>query len=104
MSELNLCDLVTSLTVGAQSNPPDYLYTGTSPSASFSLSPTFVSAPEVNCVNIATYTCSNTGPRIDMCTEGTFDANTGDYTFSSTDTALYPQGTYTFTITAVLGN
>ena len=33
-----------------------------------------------------------------MCTRGTFDIYTGDYTLSTTDKVVYPEGSYTFTI------
>ena len=92
------CTLPNSFTVGAQTNPPDYLYTGSSPSMIFNLSPVFVSDPP-NCEQHALYTCVNTGPRTDMCSQGTFDPTTGSYTFSTTDQVAYPYGVYSFDIT-----
>ena len=37
-----------------------------------------------------------------MCTEGVFNALTGEYAFTETDKRVYPPGTYTFTVTGQL--
>ena len=93
------CLTPVSFTAGAQTNPPNYAYTGTSPSASFSLNPVFVSDPP-GCEQFATYTCLHTNLVInDMCALGaliTFDSATGDYEFIGTDLFVYLPGTYSF--------
>ena len=95
-----ICDPPASFSVAAQTNPPDYYYTGNSPAMIFSLNPAFVSDPAI-CVSVATYTCSNTGPS-DICSAGTFDSLTGDFTFATTDFVTFPRGTYQFSITGTL--
>ena len=66
-----------------------------------SLSPVFVSNP-ANCASSATYSCLNTGPRTDMCSQGAFDTTTGSYTFSTIDQVAFPYGIYSFDITGVM--
>lgn len=85
----------------------DYIYTGDSPKAVFTMNP-FVSDPPVCTV---TYSCSMlvSSPRTDLCsiidgsTIGAFDPLTGDYSFQSTDLASYPKGLYQFEITGTVG-
>ena len=67
----------------------------------FNLSPPFISDPP-GCENYASYSCSNIGPNINLCTEGVFDTLTGEYTFSGADKRVFPPGTYTFTVTGSL--
>ena len=84
----------------------DYTYTGMSPSAAFTLTP-FTINP-IECQSYITYSCSNTGPRTDMCSvvvqdsEGIFDSETGGYEFYTVDKVTFPIGVYTFTITGTL--
>ena len=85
----------------------DYIYTGDSPKAIFTMTP-FVPDPPV-C--IVTYSCTmlSSSPRTDLCsiidgsTIGAFDPLTGDYSFHSTDLANYPKGLYQFEITGTVG-
>ena len=67
-----------------------------------SLNPAFVADPAI-CQSLATYTCSNTGPR-DICSAGTFNSQTGDFTFATTDFSAFPHGIYQFSITGTLGS
>ena len=85
----------------------DYIYTGDSPKAIFTMNP-FVPDPPVCTV---TYSCSMiaSSPRTDLCaiidgsTIGAFNTLTGDYSFQSTDLANYPKGLYQFEITGTVG-
>ena len=95
------CDPPDTFAAISLTNPDDYYFTSSSPSAQmtatlFDVVPTFCSIA---------YTCSNTGPRTDMCSvvsgssSGTFEVSNGNYDFSSNDIVSFPPGTYTFTIT-----
>lgn len=39
----------------------------------------------------------------DLCTDGSFDPVTGEWTFETTDFEAYPPGTYTMEITGSVG-
>ena len=95
------CDPLDTFAAIPVTNPDDYYFTSHSPSAQmtatlFDVEPTYCSIA---------YTCSNTGPRTDMCSvvsgssSGTFDVSNGNYAFGSNDIVSFPPGTYTFTIT-----
>ena len=102
------CSDPSSFEATLQTHPIDYLYTDTSPSATFTLNP-FTINP-VECQDAITYSCSNIGPRSDMCdveesdSVGSFNSDTGSYEFYSEDSQEFPPGTYTFTITGSIGS
>ena len=90
--------------------PADYLYTGNSPSASFTMNPFLVDPPGY-CTIL--YSCQTiAGPvALDLCaindglSLGTFDAATGNFVFESFDNKdVVLPGTYTFRITATVGS
>ena len=98
------------LTPQAQTNPADYLYTGSAPSAVFTLAPWTI-APPGFCT--PTHSCAVlSGPvALDLCTiadglsTGVFDASTGGYTFTSNDNMpVVVPGVYNFQITATVGS
>ena len=97
------CETPISLTASPQNPLNPYEYTGTTPSVDFCPDPPFVSNP-AQCMSFTTYACSNTGPNINMCTLGTFDSATGCYNFDTISMVDCPPGTYTFEITATLGD
>jgi hypothetical protein len=92
-----------SLTPTAQTDPADYPYSSASyPTVEVTLAQ-YVVDPSVCPI---TYSCSNTGPKTDMCSidgVSNFDTTTGDYDFATIDKATYPSGSYTFTITGTVG-
>lgn len=91
-----------SLTPSAQVNPPDYYYTDGSPALKFMMNQWTSSPPE--CIDLITFSCTNVGPRNDMCTEGSLEPYYGDYVFETLDYTSYPPGFYDFTITGTVGN
>ena len=107
ISSLDYCDSNSnsnlSLTVGAQTNPPDYHYTGNDPELRFQLNPLFEPDP-VECLQFVRYSCSITGPRTNLCDFGGFDPLTGSFYLSLDSTDYAPSGTYDFTITGVIGD
>ena len=80
------CITIASLTAAPTTTLPDYFYTSPTPTLAFNPVSAFTSSP-VGCEKYATYTCTSVGPdpSIDMCTEGTFDYYTHEYSFASTD-------------------
>jgi len=96
---INPCDDPVSLTPAAQTNPADYLYTGTD--VTFTLTP-FTVDPSICDV---VYTCISIP--MDLCsignTHATFDSVTGGWVFNTVDLPAYPAGTYSFTITGTVG-
>lgn len=88
-----------------QTSPAAYLYDGTT--LTFKLTPFTVDPP----ICSITYSCAMAilSPRTDLCniisgsTVGAFSSATGDYTFTSTDTISFPEGSYTFSITGKTG-
>ena len=100
--ELVLCNFgiiaceTVSISAGTSTFDPDFYYTGDSPALTFTTDFTTTTA---GCEQVSTFSCSNTGLVTDMCDQG-FDATTGDYTFALSDYQAYPEGLYTFTITA----
>ena len=94
-----------SLVVPGQPQPSDYYYTADSPALELATI-AFVVEPSVCDV---TYSCS-VSPGLDICivsdgfgTEGTFDSQTGRYSFVSTDIVTYPPGTYSMQVTGTSG-
>ena len=103
---IDLCG-TPSISVPAQTDPSDYLYTLNSPAASFVMVPFVVNPSSCSIV----YSCAVTsGPRSGLCsisdgsTIGTFASSTGDYSFESYDVPNYPEGPYVFQITGTTGS
>lgn len=91
------CPDPDSVIAPLQSTVTPYSYTGDSPKVSFTATPFDV----VPAICPVTYSCAIlNGPFAGPCafvsgtTVATFDDTTGDFTFSSIDTANYPPGTY----------
>ena len=105
ISSMDYCDSgqnsALTLTVGAQTNPPDYHYTGNDPELVFHLNPLFEPNPP-ECLQFVRYSCSNTGPRTNLCDAGSFDELTGSFYLSLDSTVNAPSGTYDFTITGMI--
>ena len=90
-----------------QTDPPDYYYTGMSPSADFLLNPFIINPPNFCTADLSCAVSS--GPRTDLCdisdglSMGMFTP-TGDYTFVSFDNMdVVVPGDYVFDITATVG-
>ena len=89
----------------SQTNPPSYLYDGTT--LAFNLTP-YTVFPEV-CSIVYSCAIAVSSPRTDLCsivldsTAGTFNSITGGYTFRSIDNINFPPGSYTFQITGTSG-
>ena len=92
--------------------PADYLYTGNSPSASFTMNPFLVDPPGYCTILYSCQTIAGpVAPALDLCaindglSRGTFDAATGNFVFESFDNKeVVLPGTYTFQITATVGS
>ena len=115
ISLLDPCTNPNSWIRGAsQISPPEYTYTGGSPKVDFLLLNPFTT----NIINCPiTYSCKRvSGPilpsgAVDLCnfkdtagSFGSFNIQTGNYQFSSTDSIRYPPGVYTFNVYGFLGN
>ena len=97
----------------SQISPPEYTYTGGSPKVDFLLLNPFTT----NIINCPiTYSCKRvSGPilpsgAVDLCnfkdtagSFGSFNSQTGNYQFSSTDSIRYPPGLYTFIVYGAVG-
>ena len=98
----------TSLQGNTQPIREDYKYTGNNPSFIFEVIP-FSITPD-NCQSFITYSCSNIGPRSDMCdvslleSASFYDETTGIYEFYTEDQNEFLPGTYNFTIKAQAGS
>lgn len=105
------CPTPESVVGATQTDPDIYYYTGSSPKASFTLTP-FVVDPPI-CTDV-TYTCAMisqpNGNTFDLCNYndgaaiGTFDSLTGNYEFSSETKDIIVVGLYVFEITATVGD
>ena len=63
---LDACPDPHSVTAPDQTNPPDYFYSGSSPSMTFTLTPFHVDPSA--CINNIAYTCTViSGSRTDLC-------------------------------------
>ena len=100
------CPDPDSVIAPAQNAVTPYSYTGDSPKATFAATP-FDVVPSICTV---TYSCSIlNGPFAGPCafvsgtTVATFDSSTGNFSFSSIDTANYSPGLYSFEITGTVG-
>ena len=92
-----------SLTVQSQTSPDAYFYTGASPRLEFTPFPASVDPPICPIFYSCLTTPQNLCQLADGATSAQFTQSTGRYTFSSIDTANYPPGMYTLTITATSG-
>ena len=85
----------------AQDPPSDWDYSGT---LSWTLTTPFTVNPGFCDV---TYSCATTsGPTgfADLCIAGTYNSETGSFSFTTSDKATYPPGLYEITITGTVGD
>ena len=91
----------------AQTSSVDFTYAG---AVTFSLNPFVINPTTAGCA--LTYSCSTTfmSGSFDLCnysdslTTATFDPSTGDFSFDTTDAALFGTGVIPFVITGSVGN